>query len=107
MKKGLTMKNNNHNSKRHRESSPSFQGTDQGPSEWAIGLKSMNQPSDESPYIQMLDQLEDHEEEWIEQASDVHKSKGIQTGQDSFDDTEYRRNQDDEYRWLDDGGESG
>jgi hypothetical protein len=67
----------------------------------------MYQPSDESPYIQMLEQLEDQEEEWNEQESDARKRKGIRTGQDSFDETEFRRNQDDENRWQDDGGESG
>ena len=63
------MKNNNHTTSRHRGSSPPFQTADQGLYEWEIGLKSMYQPSDESPYIQMLDQHEDQEEEWDEPAS--------------------------------------
>ena len=67
----------------------------------------MYQPSDESPYIQMLDQHEDQEEEWDEPASDARQHEGKRTGQDSSGETEFRRNRDDEDRWQDDGGESG
>jgi hypothetical protein len=101
------MNNNNHKARRHRESSPSFQGAAQGLYEWEIGLKSMSQSSDESPYIQMLEQLEDQEEEWNEQESDASKRKGMRSGQDSIDETEFRRNQEDEIRWQDEGGEGG
>jgi hypothetical protein len=101
------MKNNNHNSRRHRGSSPPFQEADHGLHEWEIGLRSMYQLSDESPYIQLLDQHEDQEEEWDEQAADGRQRKGKRIGQDSIDETEFQRNRDDDDRWQDDRGESG
>jgi hypothetical protein len=101
------LKNNNHKTRQHRGSSPPFQETEQRFHEWEIGLKSTYQHSDESPYIQLLEQQSDQEEESDDQESDARQRKGMRTGQDSFDETEFRRNQDDENRWQDDGGESG
>jgi hypothetical protein len=101
------LKNNNHKTKQHCGSLPPFQEADQGLHELEIGFNLMNQYSDESPYIQFLDQQVDQEKESDDQESDARQRKGIRTGQDSFDDTEFRRNQDDENRWQDDGGESG
>jgi hypothetical protein len=57
------LKNNNHKIKRNRGSSPPFQRSDQGLREWEVGLNSMNQYSDESPYIQFFDQQADQEKE--------------------------------------------
>ena len=101
------MKNNNQHTRRRRGSSPPFQRTDQGIYGWEIGLRSTIQPSDESPYVQLLEQQEDQEEEWDEQESDARQHNDKQTGQDSFEEPEFRRNRDDENRWQDDGGESG
>ena len=101
------MKTDHNQVKRHRGSSPPFQRADQELHEWEIGFNSMNQQSDESPYIRFFDQQADQDEELDDQESDAHKFKGMRTGQDSFGETEFRRNQDDENRWQDDGGESG
>jgi hypothetical protein len=76
------LKNNNHKTVRHRGSSPPFQRSDQGLQEWEIGLKSTYQSSDESPYIQLLEQQLEREEESDDQ-------------------------EDDENRWQDDGREIG
>ena len=76
------LKNSNHKTRRHRGSSPPFQRSDRGPHEWEIGLKSTYQNSDESPYIQLLEQQLNQEEESDDQ-------------------------EDDENRWQDDGGETG
>ena len=101
------LKNNNHKTKRHNGSLPPFQETEQGLHEWETGLNSMNQHSDESPNLQFFDQQADQEKESDDQESDARQRKGMRTGQDSFDETEFPRNQDDENRWQDDGGESG
>ena len=76
------LKNNNHKIKRNRVSSPPFQRSDQGLHKWEVGFNSMNQCSDESPYIQLLEQQLNQEEESDDQ-------------------------EDDENRWQDDGGETG
>ena len=91
------LKNNNHKTRQYRGSSPPFQETDQGFHEWEVGLRSTYQPSDESPYVQLLEQQLDQEEESDDQETDARRHKGVRTGQDS----------DDENRWQDDGGESG
>jgi hypothetical protein len=65
------MKNNSRNTKRHREGSRPFQGVDQGLPEMEIGLRSLYQSSDESPYVQLLEYQRDQEEEWDEQESDA------------------------------------
>ena len=103
----MTVKNNNHNIKRHRGSSPPFQRADQGLYEWEIGFKSMYQPTDESPYIQMLEEQEIQEEDSDEQASDARQRKSLRNGQDSIGDSGFRQSRDDEDRWQDEGGESG
>jgi hypothetical protein len=101
------MKNKNPGTRRHRGSSPPFQGTDQGPHEWELGLRSTDQPSDESPYVPLLEQHADQEEELDEQESDARRHKGARIGRDSLNETEFRHNQDDENRWQEDRGESG
>jgi hypothetical protein len=101
------MNNKNHSTTRHRGSSPPFQETEQGLLEWETGLRSTYQYSDESPYIQLLEQQVDQEEGSDEQESDGRQSKGMRIGRDSLNETEFRQNQDDEDRWQDDGGESG
>jgi hypothetical protein len=101
------MKNKNLIIKHHRGSSPPFQGTDQGLYEWEIGLRSTYQSSDESPYVSLLEQQAGQEEEGDGQESDARQHTDKRTGQDSVEELEFRRNQDDENRWQDDGGESG
>ena len=96
-------KNNNHKTMRHRGSSPPFQNAEQGLHEWDIGRSSMNQYSDESPYLQFFDQQADQEKESDDQESDTRQRKDIRSEQDSHDETEFRRNQDDENCWQDDG----
>jgi hypothetical protein len=103
----MVMKNKNHNTKHHRGSSPPFQGVDQGLHEQEIGLRSIYQSPDESPYVQLLEHQGDQEEELDEQESDARRRKGARIGQDSLNETEFRQNQDEENRWQDDGGESG
>jgi hypothetical protein len=76
------LKNNNQRTNRHRGSSPPFQRSDQGFHEWEIGLRSTYQDTNESPFIQLLEQQLDQEVESDDQ-------------------------EDDENRWQDDGGESG
>jgi hypothetical protein len=97
------MKNKNYSTKRHRGSSPPFQGVDQGLHEWVTGSRSAYQHSDESPYVSLLDQQTGQEEERDAQES----RKSGRNDQDSLNEAEFPRNQDDEYRWQDDGGESG
>jgi len=65
------MKNTNHKTKRHCGSSPHFEETDQGLQEWEIGLKSTYQYSDDSPYIQLLEEQGDQGEESDDQESDA------------------------------------
>ena len=67
----------------------------------------MYQSSDESPYIQMLEEQEIQEEDSDEQAYDARQRKGLRNGQDSIGDSGLRQNRDDDDRWLDEGGESG
>jgi hypothetical protein len=101
------MKKDNNQVKHNRGSSAPFPYADQGLHGWEIGLNSMNQNSDESPYIQFFDQQADQEKEPDDQESDARRRKEMRTARDLFDDTELRRIQDDENRWQDDGGESG
>jgi hypothetical protein len=100
-------KNNNYKTKRHHGNSPHFQEIEQGLHEIDIGFKSMNQHPDESPYIQLLEQQLGQEEDSDEQEFDTRQRKGMRTRQGSFDETEFRRNQDEENLWQDDGGDSG
>jgi hypothetical protein len=100
------VKNENNRVRCHRGSSPSFQGSDQGLHEREIGLRSTEQSYDESPYIPLLDQQADQEEERDEQEPDTRKRKGTRNGQESLNRIEFRQNQDDENHWQDDGGES-
>ena len=101
------MKKDNNQVKHNRGSSAPFLDAEQRIHGWEIGLNSMNQYSDESPYVQFYDQHADQEKELDDQESDARRRKEMRTGQDLFDDTEFRKNQDDENRWQDDGGESG
>ena len=101
------MKNTNYSTKRHRGSSPPFQGVDPGFHEWETGFRATCQHSDESPYVPLLEQQADQEEERDEQESDTRRHKGVRNGQDLLIETEFPQNQDDENRWQDDGGESG
>jgi hypothetical protein len=101
------MKKDNNQAKHNRGSSAPFPYADQGLHGLEIGLNSINQYSDESPYVQFYDQHADQEKELDDQESDARRRKDMRTGQDLFDDTEFRKNQDDENRWQDDGGESG
>jgi hypothetical protein len=101
------LKNSNHKTSRHCGSLPIFQDVDHGLHEWDIGHNSTNQFSDESPYLQFFDQQVDQEQESGDQESDSRQRKNTRSGQDSPDETEFRRNEDEESRWQDNGGESG
>lgn len=82
-------KNNNHKPKQYHGSSPPFQEGDRDPHEWEIGFKSMEQQSDESPYIQLLDQIGDQENESDDQESETRRYPGERTGQNSIDEDEF------------------
>jgi len=101
------LKNNGHKTRQHRGSPPPFQGIDQGHHEWETGLSSLNQYSDESPYLQFFDQPSDQEKESDVQESEARQLKEMRNGQDSYDEADSRRTHDDENRWQDDGGENG
>ena len=81
-------KNNIHKTKQYRGSSPPFQGVEHDPQEWEIGFNSMEQQSDDSPYIQMFDQLEDQENESDDQDSEVRQYPGERSRQNSIDEDE-------------------
>jgi hypothetical protein len=100
-------KNNNHKTKRYRGSSSPYQETEHGHHEWEAGFKSMNDDSDDSLYLQLLEEKEDQENESDDQEPEVRRNTGERTGQDSIDEVGFRQNQDDESRWQDDGREAG
>ena len=62
---------NNHKTKQYHRGSSSFQDVGHGPDDWEMGYKSMEQQSDDSPYIQLLEEQGDQEEESDDQESDV------------------------------------
>jgi len=81
-------KNNIHKTKQYHRSSSSFQDSGHGPVDWELGYKSMEQQSDDSPYIQMFDQLEDQENESDDQDSETRQYPGERSRQNSIDEDE-------------------
>jgi hypothetical protein len=80
---------NNHKTKQYHRSSSSFQDAGRGPDDWEIGYKAMEQQSDDSPYIQMLDQLEDQEDESDDQESESGQHRDERSRQNSMDEDEF------------------
>jgi hypothetical protein len=82
-------KNNNHNAKQYHRSSSSYQDVGRGPDDWEIGYKSMEQQSDDSPYVQLLDQLEDPGNESDDQESESSQVRDERSRQNLIDEDEF------------------
>jgi hypothetical protein len=80
---------NNQKAKQYRRSSSSFQDAGHGSDDWGIGYKSMEQQSDDSPYIQMFDQREDQENESDDQESESGQQRDERSRQISMDEDEF------------------
>ena len=80
---------NNQKAKQYHRGSSSFQDAGRGPDDWEMGYKSMEQQSDDSPYIQMFDQLEDQENESDDQDSEASQYPGERSRQNSIDEDEW------------------
>jgi hypothetical protein len=81
-------KNNTHRTKQYRGSSPPFQEDEHGHYNWETGFTLTEQYSDDSPYIQLLEQIGDRENESDDQDSEARRYTGAATGLDSIDEDE-------------------